>query len=335
MKFVITIDTEEDGWGDYSDACSSVENIGQLPVVQKIFNRVGAVPTYLIDYPAVSDEAARRILSKFLNEGRCEIGMHCHPWNTPPLSEERNEFNSMLCNLPGSLVRDKLSTLDNAIQRYIGVKPTCFRAGRWGFDSEVAKSIRELRYSIDSSVTPLISWDEYQGPDYESAPLGCYRFEPSKILSQSLHGELLEVPPTINFLRGDHAILRVIRRKILNSSLSRLRLLGLLDKTGIISLRWLSPELSTLSDMICLIRKAIRSRTPLLNFTFHSNSLLPGKTPFVRTVADREAFLNSIHNVLEFAASHGAEFITLSGALSDHRIPNSAETDRAMQVSAE
>ena len=323
MNFIITIDTEEDGWGDYASDRHKLENIGQIPVAQEIFNRFRAVPTYLIDYPVVSDATARQILLKILNEGRCEIGTHCHPWNTPPLAEKRTVYNSMLCNLPQPLIWDKLSTLDQAIQSLIGIKPTSFRAGRWGFGTQVANSIQSLGYTIDSSVTPLVSWQQYGGPDYEVAPLESYRFETKEVLRPATHGALLEVQPTIGYLRGDPSACRKIRRKILNSRLSRLHLLGLLDKVGILSLRWLSPELSSLKDMIQLIRKAIHRGTRLLNFSFHSNSLLPGKGPFVRTAADLEVFLCSIHKVLEFAAGQGANFIPLAAALDRQRSKNS------------
>ena len=171
------------------------------------------------------------IFLKILNEGRCEIGTHCHPWNTPPLAEERSEYNSMLCNLPQTLIQDKLFTLDHAIQNWIGIKPTSFRAGRWGFDTKVAHTIHALGYTIDSSVTPLVSWQLYHGPDCEFAPHENYRFDPAEIFRKAESGAILEVQPTIGYLRGDQGFCRAIRRKILNSRLSRLHLLGLLGQS--------------------------------------------------------------------------------------------------------
>jgi hypothetical protein len=231
------------------------------------------------------------------------------------MTEERTEYNSMLCNLPRTLIEDKLSTLDYAIRSWIGIKPSSFRAGRWGFDTKVAHAIHSIGYAIDSSVTPLVSWKPYHGPDFESAPIENYRFEPAEPLQKADSGALFEVQPTIGYLHGNQSACRKIRQKILTGRLSRLHLLGLLDRAGIVSLRWLSPEMSSLKDMIRLIRNAVSRRVRLLNFTFHSNSLLPGNSPFVRTDADLGVFLYCIHSVIEFAANQGAAFIPLSAAL--------------------
>jgi hypothetical protein len=72
--------------------------------------------------------------------------------------------------------------------------------------------------------------------------------------------------------------------------------------------------MSSVKDMIRLIHNAGRRGARLLNFTFHSNSLLPGKSPFVRTAAELDAFLESIRRVLEYVADHGVKFLPLSAA---------------------
>ena len=121
MKFIVTIDTEEDNWDKYSRSDNPVENLKKIIPLQKIFDRYGVRPTYLISYPVATDPGCIEILKCILDQGRCEIGTHCHPWNTPPFDEEINEHNSMLSNLPESLVLQKLQSLHEVICQNFGV----------------------------------------------------------------------------------------------------------------------------------------------------------------------------------------------------------------------
>src|SRR5688500_10239061 len=100
----ITIDTEEDFWGVFQAENNPVENVSEVPAVQRIFDRFGAIPTYLVNWPVVSDRKAVTVIRRIADDGRCEVGTHCHPWNTPPYEEELGAVNSMLSNLPPSLV---------------------------------------------------------------------------------------------------------------------------------------------------------------------------------------------------------------------------------------
>ena len=47
MKFIITIDTEEDNWDKYSRTDNPVENLKKIIPLQKIFDRYGVRPTYI------------------------------------------------------------------------------------------------------------------------------------------------------------------------------------------------------------------------------------------------------------------------------------------------
>ncbi len=94
IKFIITIDTEEDQWDNYNTE-PTVENINRLLFLQKIFDNYNAVPTYFVNWPVITNPKSSQIIKKHCNEHNCEIGTDCHPWNTPPFIEEINEENSM------------------------------------------------------------------------------------------------------------------------------------------------------------------------------------------------------------------------------------------------
>jgi hypothetical protein len=315
VQVYITIDTEEDQWGEYVTTGASVDNVTKIPMLQQLFDRFGAIPTYLINYPVVMNDKAQQIITKIYYDGRCGIGMHCHPWNTPPFKEELSNHNSMLCNLPYDLVYEKLHTLHQTIVDYWGITPLCFRAGRWGFGESVARSIHELGYKVDTSVSPFINWSEYGGPDYSNAPNNQYLFNTDNILSANIHGTLLEVPPTIGFFQDDFNRCAWLRKWVLSSKLSKYYLIGILDKLKVLNFRWLTPELCSGKDMIRLSKTFIRKGSMYLNMSFHSTSLVPGLGSFVKTESDLEYFMKIIESFLGFAYENGFEFASLDEAV--------------------
>lgn len=315
MEFFITIDTEEDEWGTYRPGGYSVGNIGRIPRLQELFERHGAVPTYLLSYPVATSEIAQEVFGQFTGGGRCEVGTHCHPWNTPPFEEECNERNSMLLNLPEDLVARKIESLHAVIAKNFGVEPRCFRAGRWGFGSKVAAAIARLSYRVDTSVTPHVDWSIYCGPDFRRAPEGMYVFDPDEVMTPRRDGILMEVPATVGFLQRDRDRCGRLLDAISTGPLARLRVRGMLDRAGLLNLRWLSPELSDGREMVALVRASLARGCSHLNMSFHSTALLPGSSPFVRTESDLHSFLRNIERVLEFARSEGCVFSPLSGVV--------------------
>ena len=161
----ITIDTEEDLWGGYTERNPPLKNIENIPLIQSVFNKHSAIPTYLINYPVATDRYSINLFKNIFDQKRCDIGTHCHPWNTPPFDNEpQNEHNSFICNLPKDLVEKKICTLHNAIKRNFNFSPVTFRAGRWGVGRDVIDVIHKLGYKIDTSVTPFQDWDDIGGP---------------------------------------------------------------------------------------------------------------------------------------------------------------------------
>jgi hypothetical protein len=309
---VITIDTEEDCWGDFRSHANPVDNIGQIPMLQALFDHFGAVPTYLVNWPVIMDDGAAAILRGIHASGRCEIGSHCHPWNTPPFDESITNRNSMLCNLPSGLVKAKLSNLYNATADRLQVEPQSFRAGRWGFGQDVASGLIEAGYRVDSSVCPGVDWGGDFGPDYSNAPDTPYRFRADDILRPDRSGELLEVPATTSFLQRNLPLCRSLRRTLSKAPAKKFHLLGLLDRLKLLNFRWLSPELTSGADMIRLCRAMLERGSPTLNMSFHSTTLLPGKSPYVRSQEDLDVFLERIRAVLEFSVQNQVRFSALS-----------------------
>lgn len=315
MKLIITIDTEEDNWGIYDPHNYTLENITQIPELQDLFDEFDVLPTYLVTYSVAADVRSAAILKKILDQGRCEIGMHCHPWHTPPLEEECTEWNSMLCNLPSDLQSRKLEHLHKTIVKSFNTSPVSFRAGRWGYGKEVAMSLYNLGYKVDSSILSLIDWTEAYGPNFSQIFPDPYRFNPEEIFTLNTTGKLLEVPATIGFTQTNFQLANDLFNVLRGNPIRRLRLIGVLDKLGLLNKVWLSPEQSSADDMIALVKTFMKKHAPLVNFFFHSPTLKAGLTSYVRTEGDKQEFMAKIRTFLTFTKEAGIQSIRLSDAV--------------------
>jgi hypothetical protein len=308
MKLIITIDTEEDNWGSYTPAGYTLENMEYIPRLQELFDRYDIKPTYLITYPVATDDRAIFLLRGILEGGGCEIGTHCHPWNTPPFEEETGRRNSMLCNLPVELQFRKLKNLHEAISRNFSITPLSFRAGRWGYSGEVASNLTRLGYRIDTSITPYTDWTPYHGPDMS-------RYTPEPYIWTNGDGNsLLELPATVGFLQRDFAVSNSIFNMSRHPYLRFLRLIGILDRLRIVSKVWFSPEQSSGQQMISLAKRMIKNNYGYLNMVFHSASLKSGLTPFVKSPDDEKRFLKHIEEFLIYSRDIGIKSIKLCEA---------------------
>src|SRR3990172_288779 len=301
LNIVVTIDVEEDNWG--FECCeSSVENIRMIPRLQNLFDRYGIKPSYLLTYQVALCKWAVKILSDILSDKKCEIGAHLHPWNTPPILEMYNERNSMMKNLPYELQAVKLKVLTDKIESAFGRKPRSFRAGRWGLGPDTVKALIECGYVVDSSVTPTISWANCgEGPEYPDVKTVPYWISVDGTDgNNNSHNSILEVPATIGFNRWPFELCQKIYLQLQKAWIKPLRPTGIMHHTRLLRKIWLSPEISSANDMIALSKIMIRNGIPFLNLSFHSTTLLPGKTPFIRNDAELEDFYSRLEAILDY-----------------------------------
>lgn len=301
INLIVTIDVEEDNWG-FASCESSVENIRMIHRLQNIFDRYGIKPSYLVTFQVASCNWAVDILSDILSRNKCEIGAHLHPWNTPPLKEVINERNSMLKNLPYELQVEKIKVLTDKIESIFGKKPQSFRAGRWGLGPDTVKALIECRYTVDSSVTPTISWANCgDGPEYRDVKTVPYWMSVNcDGRNKKSHDSILEVPATIGFNRWPFELCQKIYLQLQKDWLKPLRPTGIMHHTRLLRKIWLSPEISSADDMIALSKIMIRNGIQFLNLSFHSTTLLPGRTPFVKNDAELEGFYSRLEKLLDY-----------------------------------
>jgi len=307
MYFTVTVDTEEDNWGEFARSSYTVDNLRRIPRIQELFDRYGVRPAYLISYPVATSAEGVDILGRYLQAGSCEIGAHPHPCNTPPLEEEPTEINSYICNLPPSLQYRKIEQLTNAIESRFGVRPTTYRSGRWGFSEEIAGHLIRLGYRVDTSVFPV--WDWSPGPDFTKYSPEPFVYEaPSETDGVR---RLLEIPATVDFLQPRRELATSVFYSIDKMPLGGVVISGL-KRLGALNRVCLSPEVAEVPDMIRLASTVARRGGQIINFFFHSPTLLEGCTPFTRTAGEVTGFIERIEGFLKFAKSAGFAAVTPS-----------------------
>ncbi len=273
-----------------------------IPRLQNLLDRFSIRPSFLITYPVASSNWAIDIFSDILSRNKCEIGAHLHPWNTPPLTEVINERNSMLKNLPYELQTAKLKVLTDKIESSFGIKPQSFRAGRWGLGPDTVEALIECGYVVDSSVTPTVSWAECgDGPEYPEVKIAPYWMSvDGSGWGKDNNSSILEVPATIGFNRWPFDYWQKLYLQLQKGWLKSFKSAGIMHHTRLLRKIWLSPEISSANDMITLSKIMIGNGVQFLNLSFHSTTLLPGRTPFVKNNADLEDFYSRLEKLLDY-----------------------------------
>lgn len=123
------------------------------------------------------------------------MGAHLHPWNTPPSCGLEEEV-SMLMGYPLDAQGEKLDCLLRTLRRYLGVDVTSFRAGRFGMSAATLQLLIRQGILADSSVTPLLSWEKYDGPSFVDAPRELYCLNDAAGICN-----LVEVPIAVGYTR--------------------------------------------------------------------------------------------------------------------------------------
>lgn len=307
-ELLVTVDTEEefDWTRPFGRGNVATGSIAAQVRAHEIYDRLGVVPTYVVDYPVASDPAAVELLAGLKAQGKAEIGAHLHPWVNPPNEEAVTTRNSYHCNLPPELERRKIEALTDRIERSFGERPSVFKAGRHGFGDNTRQALVDLGYKVDCSFVPFTSFAADGGPDFQRVPDQPFWLDAV--------GGLLEIPTTAGFI-GRAAKAGERAPWLFNhSKAARLRLPGLLGRSGLAARSRLTPEGVSAREQCALLASLVRRGRTSFNLVYHSPSLAPGHTPYVRTAGDLKEFLAAIEQVLTYFRDElGGRFTTHSG----------------------
>lgn len=287
-RFVILADAEEEfDWNKpLRRTATSTEAIKALPEANRFFTDRGCVPTYLVDWPVVAKPHSAEIMRALATEGACDIGTQLHPWVNPPFEDALIVSNSYAGNLPPALEAAKLELLTAKIERETGVKSIIYRAGRYGVGPNTARLLARLGYRLDVSVRASFSYRAQGGPDFSRHPIWPWSVG---------HG-LSELPLTATNTG-------LLRNKIGYNDFALAR--GFLARTGLFDRVPLTPEGVRLHDALIAIRQLLEEGHQLFSLSFHTPSVVPGHTPYVRNSGDLKKFWAWWDGVLDLFAKHG------------------------------
>lgn len=299
MNLLVGIDTEGDNqWDASARANQKFENIYALPALHALFARHGVRPTYVITYPVAKDPRSADVLRTLFSGGDCEIGAHHHVWETPPFTADDVRRHPYASVIPRSQFERQLESLTGAIREAVGQAPVSYRSGRFGFSAEHVAGLEAQGYLVESSVAPLFNEAHKGGPDFVEAPLTPY-FLAYDSATTAGTSNVLEVPVSAGLNRRlpkrlQYLYARAPRPYFTRRGLRALRLLRM---------RWLRPSYSSVEDMIALARELAAGGEPVLNVLFHSSEAIVGGSPYNRTQAELDAFLNRLDRFLAFATT--------------------------------
>lgn len=276
--FLITIDAEGDNlWASPREI--TTRNAEYLPRFQWLCERHGFKPVYLTNYEMAMSDAFVEFARDTVTRGACEIGMHLHAWNSPPLdplTDDDFQHHPYLTEYPDAVMKEKIRTLTRLLEDRFDQQMFSHRAGRWAFDGRYAGMLLDEGYRVDCSVTPGMDWSGNPGDpggcggsDYSEFPDRPYFLDPSDI-SMPANAGLLEVPMTVrasSFFRSAPWAYHV---PLLRQAVHRVSP----------KFQWLCPvpllEKHNLNAMLQVARDARSEGVAHLEFMLHSSELMPG-----------------------------------------------------------
>ena len=291
-RFMLFVDTEEEfDWSaPFSRTGHTVTALAGMARGQAYFAAAGVKPVYVTDYPVIDSDAAAVMMGRWVADGSADIGAHLHPWVNPPHVEQVTAENSYAGFLPEAVERAKLEALCERIAERFGQRPIVYRAGRYGVGPNSARLLEEAGFRLDSSVRSRFDYSPQHGPDFSGMPLHPYWTGPSR--------SLVELPLSAAFV----GLLRSGGERLYRAAQGIGPLTGALARARMLSRVPLTPEAVPLDQAIRAIDALIQEGVRVLNFSFHSPTLEPGHTPYVRTEADLRAFYGWWDGVLEHLA---------------------------------
>jgi len=308
--FIITIDTEGDNLWD-NPKIISTKNARFLPRFQTLCEQYNFKPTYLVNYEMAQDKQFQSFGRNILKKQTGEIGLHIHPWNSPPLDNSQPTYQSYLFELSNVMLEAKIDYMHDLLMRVFGIVPVSHRAGRWGFDGRVARALAQRGYLVDCSVTPSVSWSHYKGDpngsggsDYTGFPYNPY-FMNLDDIKQSAQTPLLQVPMTIR-PRLNSTILK------LYNYIRDIRMRYLLEHRVVPSHDWLRPDGRNLDRMIRLVDRVIKENSPVLEFMLHSSELMPAGSPLFSSKTQIDNLYEHLTILFEHLVSRGTIGMTLA-----------------------
>lgn len=302
MDFIITVDTEGDNLWNIKQCPDGIADITNrngeyIERFQQLCEKYQLIPTYFVNHEMTKSEAFVELGKEAAKTNKCEIGMHMHAWNSPPISSLPKPLNRK-CGKPyageyaSSILYDKMEYLHNELEETFDVPITSHRGGRWYFDERILDFLIKKHYLADSSITPGLSWEKQYGnhmpgKNYKNVKMQAYELDAHNILGSGETG-VIEIPTTIVTLPFYWTGCKDIA-----------------DIKGSFTKRyWLRPDGKNLKEMLWVMHRAYVAKQDYMHFMIHSSELMPGGSPRFKTVNSIERLYYDMEVVFATASRY-------------------------------
>ena len=303
---VITIDVEEEGLfsGAYPRSGAGVSNVLELRRLEFIPREFGFPLTLLTTYPVAQNAAAREVLVAWREQHGAEIGVHLHPWNTPPFVDLPRPEPVPTVWVPADLLEAKLGTLVDCLTQTFGKAPRSFRMGRFDWSTGLLQLLPRFGLRVDSSMVPLTFKGD--GPQNFLAPADPFWLDfPASPDLTLLEAPVTMVPVWDRSARTWHRLAGLLPARLHEAWLSRFRFVG---AAGI------HPSWFPGFSMRLAARLHQRRGGRILTLFLHSSELLPGGSPDFPDAAAVDRLVAKLRGFLTWLAKRGpVRGVTLSG----------------------
>lgn len=285
----ITIDTEGDAlWDNPIDI--KTENVLWIPRFQELCEKYGFIPTWLTDYEIISDDRYVEYIQDKFDRGLCEVGIHIHARNNPPIVKLQNEKEigaAYLIEYPQNVMREKILYLKDYIESKLQHEIITHRAGRWTINEQYAEMLAEVGIKYDCSVTPGIDWSSFEGitPGSKGSDYSLKKRE-RFLLYSGEHGRIIEYPMTIVDCCSFIPPATISGRNLIKAGYHFAKRSKL----------WIRPNIDNLNEMKYSLNQVVKGNEEYAEFMIHSSELMPGGGPQHSSEEDIEKMFETIES---------------------------------------
>lgn len=295
VKLSVVVHTEEEfDWdAGFYRSNNQVTHGKELTEFCEQLIQFGANVVFAMDYAFVTSEQGQAVITHFKakHAESVEFAAHLHPWVNPPFTDcdKVPEQESYPGNLPADIEFEKLNILTQAIEEQVGYRPTTYLAGRYGVGENTYKTLKQLGYKVDLSITPFTDYRHQQGPDFSN-------YDNREIIIDGIQC----IPHSTGFISFLPFFTDWLNRKAGNLDKLNSSFIGkvILKLSGVKKVR-LSPEGFNSDEIIKLTNSLKRIGICNLIFSFHSPSSKVGLTPYTENIESKQCFEHSSFTYLK------------------------------------
>lgn len=293
-KFIVTVDTEGDNlWAWKPGAEITTENVNYIPRFQELCEKYGLKPVYLTNYEMAMDHRWVEYGKQKAQEGKCEIGMHLHGWNTPPDYTLENRFggNPYITEYPEDVMEEKVVTMIRLLQDRFELPILSHRSGRWATNETYFSILAKQGIKVDCSVAPQLDLSKIPGCNQNSGS----NYQKACKTIHEIYPGILEIPMTT----------RCIHHAKYGSWKRRIKTLVFGDSM------WLRPVEKSFDRLKMLTEQVEREQGEYLEFMIHSSELIPGGSTYFPTNEDIEKLYEILEGYFDYVTNLGYTGVTL------------------------